>query len=86
MWLEDEYKDMYLDPIALLGAETPYNDLGVLYSAVIGGKKRIKYSAIEGAGMAEPGPGNAYLPVNFQPRKKEKYSTRLIRFPSKPLI
>ncbi len=32
LWLADRYEDMYLDPIALLGAETPRLDLGLLYS------------------------------------------------------
>jgi hypothetical protein len=34
LWVEDRYEDMYLDPIALLGAETPRLDMGLLYSAV----------------------------------------------------
>jgi len=34
LWLADSYEDMYLDPIALLGAEAPRLDMGLLYSAV----------------------------------------------------
>ena len=49
LWVEDAYEDMYLDPIALLGAETPRLDMGLLYSAVLhrGGRQMEieKYSA-----------------------------------------
>lgn len=31
LWAEDRYEDMYLDPISLLGADTPWGDMGVLY-------------------------------------------------------
>lgn len=31
LWAEDRYEDMYLDPISLLGADTPWSDMGVLY-------------------------------------------------------
>lgn len=34
LWIADDYADMYLDPIALLGAEAPRLDMGLLYSAV----------------------------------------------------
>ena len=30
LWLEDKYEDMFLDPIALLGAEAPRLDMGLL--------------------------------------------------------
>ncbi|MFV2070622.1 MAG: hypothetical protein ACC645_26945, partial [Pirellulales bacterium] len=32
LWLEEKYEDMFLDPIALLGAEAPRLDLGLLYT------------------------------------------------------
>jgi len=60
LWLEDRYEEMFLDPIALLGAEAPRLDLGLLYSAVFhrGGKSRRveKYAAVS------PGPGNVFVP------------------------
>lgn len=49
LWMADDYKDMYLDPIALLGAEAPRLDMGLLYSAVCHRDGRLteveKYSA-----------------------------------------
>lgn len=32
LWAEDRYEDMYIDPISLLGADTPWSDMGVLYN------------------------------------------------------
>ena len=32
LWLEEDYSEMFLDPIALLGAEAPRLDMGLLYS------------------------------------------------------
>jgi hypothetical protein len=34
LWIGDTYEEMYLDPVALLGAEAPRLDMGLLYSAV----------------------------------------------------
>lgn len=47
LWLEDSYEDMCLDPIALLGAEAPRLDMGLLYSALRrqDGREVEKYSA-----------------------------------------
>jgi hypothetical protein len=45
LWLAGEYDEMYLDPIALLGAETPRLDLGLVYSAERGGVMVEKYAA-----------------------------------------
>lgn len=47
LWVEDSYAEMYLDPIALLGAEAPRLDMGLLYSArrARDGKQVEKYSA-----------------------------------------
>ena len=33
LWLEDQYEEMFFDPISLLGSEAPRLDLGLLYSA-----------------------------------------------------
>ena len=32
LWAEERYEDMYIDPISLLGADTPWSDMGVLYN------------------------------------------------------
>jgi hypothetical protein len=45
LWLEDDYSEMFLDPIALLGAEAPRLDMGLLYSAMRNGRKVEKYAA-----------------------------------------
>lgn len=44
LWAEDDYADMYLDPISLLGADTPWGDMGVLYAKQNGGVEKICYS------------------------------------------
>lgn len=57
LWLEERYEEMFLDPIALLGAETPRLDLGtLLYSAVRDGRQVERYAA------AAPGAMNSYVP------------------------
>lgn len=61
LWLEDSYEEMFLDPIALLGAEAPRLDMGLttlgvsakgtdgamayMYSAEVQGRKRERYAA-----------------------------------------
>lgn len=57
LWVEDRYEEMFLDPIALLGAETPRLDLGLVYSKWHPGKQILKYAA------ACPGPFNAHVPT-----------------------
>lgn len=46
LWLEDRFEDMFLDPIALLGAEPPRLDMGLLYSANYQGRMTHKYTAV----------------------------------------
>jgi len=46
LWLEDRYEEMFLDPIALLGAEAPRLDMGLLYSAMYHGRLRERYTAV----------------------------------------
>jgi hypothetical protein len=46
LWMEEQYEDMFLDPISLLGAEPPRLDLGLLYSARRGGRLVEKYTAV----------------------------------------
>ena len=55
LWLEDRFDDMFLDPIALLAAETPRLDLGMLYSARHDGRQVEKYTAVA------PAAGNCFI-------------------------
>lgn len=48
LWVEDSYDEMFLDPIALLGAEPPRLDLGLVYSRQNEGKQVLKYAAVYG--------------------------------------
>ncbi|GAG42717.1 unnamed protein product, partial [marine sediment metagenome] len=57
VWLEDKYEDMFLDPIALLSAECPRLDMGLLYSAMKSGRVVEKYTAVA------PAAGNAFVPT-----------------------
>lgn len=63
LWLEDSFEDMFLDPIALLGAELPRLDMGILYSAIRHrGEQSLqieKYAAVAPAG---PSPESVYPP------------------------
>lgn len=56
LWVEDTYDEMFLDPIALLGAEVPRLDMGLVYSRVHPGKLVEKYAAVF------EGPGNVHIP------------------------
>jgi hypothetical protein len=51
VWLEDSYEEMFLDPIALLGASAPRLDMGLLYSAQRNGRVVEKYAAVTGGPM-----------------------------------
>lgn len=64
LWLMPTYDQMFLDPIALLGAETPRLDMGLLYSAVlhaegVNGVLVDKYAA---AAAVAPAAGNVFAP------------------------
>ncbi len=56
VWFEEDFGDVFLDPIALLSAECPRLDLGLLYSAERHGRMVEKYAAVS------PGPGNVFIP------------------------
>ena len=56
LWLEDRYEEMFLDPIALLGAEAPRLDMGLLYSAQRHGRLVEKYAA------AGPAAASTFVP------------------------
>ena len=72
IWAEERYEDMYLDPISLLGADTPWSDMGVLYSKDGSGTEKVYYSIAPQAPGAYSGlPG----PVKVaSTSKKEKYA------------
>lgn len=65
LWLEDTFEEMFLDPIAVLGAEAPRLDLGLLYSAQRHGKLVEKYAA------AAPSSTNTFIPSSNSPRKMQ---------------
>jgi hypothetical protein len=75
LWLAGDYDQMYLDPIALLGAQTPRLDLGLVYSAQRGGVMVEKYAA------AFPSATNTCVPAPIAPKgdkpaksKREAYA------------
>lgn len=89
IWAEEQYEDMYLDPISLLGAETPWSDMGVLYAKNGAGVEKVYYSIAPQAPGAYTGlpkpvkaakkPTSANIDVNTPVVKsddseKEKYS------------
>lgn len=55
LFVEDTYQEMFLDPVALLSAEAPRLDMGLLYSAQRDGRTIHKYTAVA------PGPGNVFV-------------------------
>jgi hypothetical protein len=63
LMLAPEYEQMFLDPIALLGAEPPRLNMGLLYSAYQGGREVQRYTAVF------PGAGNVYIPGGSGDRK-----------------
>ena len=71
VWMEQDFADMFLDPIALLGAEVPRLDMGLVYSRVrnADGREVLKYSSA----AAVPGPSNVALPTEVA--KPEQYQT-----------
>lgn len=82
LWLEDNYDEMFLDPIALLGAEAPRLDMGLttgavgtdgatLYSAIYQGRRRERYTAVT---CAAPGPANVHVPAHEPATKRRHYA------------
>ena len=55
IWPEDKPENRYIDPIAVLGAETPRQDLGLVYSKSAAGEESYMYSSVAGG-------GNTYVP------------------------
>ena len=59
IWPEDKPENRYIDPIAVLGAETPRQDLGLVYSKSAAGEESYMYSSVAGG-------GNTYVPGEVQ--------------------
>jgi hypothetical protein len=57
VWPEDSPEQRYFDPIAVLGAETPKRDLGLVYGKPKNGKSPFRYSM-----GSPPGGSNTFLP------------------------
>ncbi len=58
LWIADDYREMFLDPISLLGAESPRLDLGLCYSA----RRRPDGREVEVYSAACPSATNVYVP------------------------
>lgn len=67
LWLADDAEDMFLDPIALLGARPPRLDMGLLYAAQMGGKEVLKYTAVA------PAATDVFVPAHDSSKPKEQY-------------
>lgn len=65
LFVEDRYEEFFLDPIALLGAEAPRLDMGLLYSARRNGREVLKYSAVA------PSASNVFIPSNGEPERRD---------------
>jgi hypothetical protein len=61
LWLMPTYDQMFLDPIALLGGETPRIDMGLLYSAVLS-RDGLPGVLVEKYAAAAPAAGNVFVP------------------------
>ena len=63
IWPEDKPENRYIDPIAVLGAETPRQDLGLVYSKSAAGEESYMYSSVAGG-------GNTYVPGEVEKNDK----------------
>ena len=75
IWPEERPEDRYFDPIAILGAETPRRDLGLIYSkARSKDTKPIRYEA------SSPGGANTYIPepVKQKPIHNSKEADQML--------
>ncbi len=64
VWLEDSYDQMFLDPIALLGAVAPRLDMGILYAARNHGRLVEKYTAVA------PAATSVFVPDGIKPKHR----------------
>lgn len=71
IWPEDRPEDRYFDPIAVLGAETPKRDLGLIYSMgrAKNGKRPVRYEA------SMPSGSNTFIPSTGNDKSRRKNQT-----------
>lgn len=70
LWLADDYKEMFFDPISLLGADAPRLDMGMtplFYSRQRAGQIVETYSAVC------PSPGSVMVPSRGEKEEAEKF-------------
>ena len=65
---------MYLDPISLLGADTPWADMGILYEKKDSGVEKLCYCAVIPDIAQAPSGTNVFIPGAVKTKKKEKYA------------
>lgn len=71
LWPEEDPKDRFFDPIAILGAETPKRPLGLTrYKASAASRKRIRYEMGADVTPVEGGGSNTYIPGGLGKKKK----------------
>ncbi len=71
LWLEEKYEDMFLDPIALLGAEAPRLDLGLLYA-----RQNDSGVTVEKYAASMASAGNTFIPSHGDEKKYESEPER----------
>jgi hypothetical protein len=72
LWLEDRYDQMFLDPIALLGAQAPRLDMGLLFAADRDGRQVERYQA-----AAAPSATSVSIPAH-EPRRYQSGATGML--------
>lgn len=73
LWPEDDPKERFFDPIAVLGAETPKRPLGIAYSRPKHGKRPIRYQ-MDAAPATEAGGHNTFIPSGIKKKKPHSYN------------
>lgn len=82
VWLEGNYEQQFLDPIALLGAEPPRLDMGLVYARNAHGCEVEKYSSMAVSGPASPSAANTFIPSHGSNRRKQYAANEPQRSPS----
>ena len=73
VWLEDQYEEMFFDPIALLGSEAPRLDMGLtLYSAIRHEKETRQVEKYTASSAVAPSAGNVFIPTHGED-EQQKY-------------
>lgn len=71
VWLEDRFEEMFLDPIAHLGAEAPRLDMGLLYAAERSGRRVERYAAVA---AASPSASSVFIPSQADVGRRRRYA------------